>query len=48
MSAHLRDYPIRLQAANILGGQLLLSPYLKNNLIPGAEPSLFVEAGLSL
>ncbi len=28
MSAHLQGYPVKMQAENILGGQVLLSPYL--------------------
>jgi uncharacterized linocin/CFP29 family protein len=28
MSAHLQGYPVKMQAENILGGTVLLSPYL--------------------
>ena len=28
MSAHLQGYPVKMQAENILGGQVVLSPYL--------------------
>ncbi len=30
MSAHLQGYPVKMQAENILGGSVLLSPYLSN------------------
>jgi uncharacterized linocin/CFP29 family protein len=29
MSAHFQGYPVKMQAENILGGQVLLNPYLK-------------------
>ena len=29
MSAHLQGYPVKMQAENILGGAVLLSPYLR-------------------
>ena len=28
MSAHLQGYPVKMQAENVLGGSVLLSPYL--------------------
>jgi uncharacterized linocin/CFP29 family protein len=28
MSAHFQGYPVKMQAENILGGQVVLSPYL--------------------
>ncbi len=31
MSAHFQGYPVKMQAENILGGQVLLSPYLKGD-----------------
>ncbi len=30
MSAHLQGYPVKMQAENVLGGTVLLSPYLSN------------------
>ena len=30
MSAHFQGYPVKMQAENILGGQVLLSPYLSD------------------
>ncbi len=31
MSAHFQGYPVKMQAENILGGQVLLSPYLSDD-----------------
>lgn len=31
MSAHLQGYPVKMQAENILGGEVLLSPYLRGS-----------------